>query len=151
MKLFYKWVKLAHYIKPCILLGVTLFLVFLSGKSSWVPSRTQGLFPPVAGSRFVLLAASIVFAMWAWRLDHMGMVSVVSLLVCFCRMWLCTGHIWLQIVLEIMLLPLIFTLVFVINYSYSGVWDYFWTVVTSGVLCWITTILARYSLVWNPL
>jgi hypothetical protein len=68
---------------------------FLTGKSSWVLSRTQGLFPPVASSRFVLVAASIVFSMCVWRLYHMGMVSVVSLMVCFCRMWLCTGSIWL--------------------------------------------------------
>jgi hypothetical protein len=102
---------------------VSLYFWFLMSKSSWVPSHTQGLFPPVAGSRFILVAASIVFAMWAWRLDHMGMDSVVSLLVCFCRMWLYTSSIWLQMVSEIMLLPLIFTLFFVINYLYSNVWE----------------------------
>jgi hypothetical protein len=41
--LFCKWV---HYttIKPFIILGVILFLV-MSGKSSWVPSRTQCFIP----------------------------------------------------------------------------------------------------------
>jgi hypothetical protein len=34
--------QLAHKRKPCILLGVVYFL-FKMGKSSWVPSRTQGV------------------------------------------------------------------------------------------------------------
>jgi hypothetical protein len=40
---FYKWVSYTT-IKPFIILGVTLFSV-MSGKSSWVPSRTQGFVP----------------------------------------------------------------------------------------------------------
>jgi hypothetical protein len=40
---FCKWVSYTT-IKPFIILGVTLFLV-MSGKSSWVPSRTQGFVP----------------------------------------------------------------------------------------------------------
>ena len=40
-------VKLAPPLKPCILLGVLLFW-FMTGKSSWVHSHTQGLFSFVA-------------------------------------------------------------------------------------------------------
>jgi hypothetical protein len=40
---FCKWVSYTT-IKPFIILGVTLFSV-MSGKSSWVPSRTQGFVP----------------------------------------------------------------------------------------------------------
>ena len=36
-------VKPTPLIKPCMILGVTLFWLMM-GKSSWVPSRTQGLF-----------------------------------------------------------------------------------------------------------
>jgi hypothetical protein len=131
---------------------------FLSGKSSWVPSRTQGLFPPIAGSRFVLVATGIVFVMWVWRLDHMGMVSVVSLLVCFCRMWLCTGSIWFQMISKIMLIPL--------NYLYSDVWELLtnccnkcrlmlnhydlgcsWFVLKSLVISWTTGVI--WAQVWE--
>ena len=40
-------VKLIPPLKPCIILDVLLFW-FMMGKSSWVHSRTQGLFPFVA-------------------------------------------------------------------------------------------------------
>jgi hypothetical protein len=38
-----KCVKLAPLIKPCMILGVFYFW-FMTGKSSWIPSSTQGLF-----------------------------------------------------------------------------------------------------------
>jgi hypothetical protein len=113
---------------------------FLTGKSSWVPSRTQGLFPPVAGSRFVLVAASIVFAMWAWRLYHMGMVSVVSLLVCFCRMWLCTGSIWLKNGFRNYVASANLYFGFVIKIIVLRCMRLLLNYVTSVVLCWIITI-----------
>jgi hypothetical protein len=39
--------QLAPPIKPCMILE-SHFVWFMTGKSSWVHSRTQGLFPPVA-------------------------------------------------------------------------------------------------------
>jgi hypothetical protein len=38
--------QLAHERKPCMLLDVVYFW-FKTGKSSWVPSRTQGIVPIV--------------------------------------------------------------------------------------------------------
>ena len=65
------FVKLAPPVKPCILLGVTLFLVFM-GKSSWVHSSTQGLSHHVVGE---------VSACWRWWLTADGLGDSIFILI----------------------------------------------------------------------
>jgi hypothetical protein len=74
LKLFFcKWVSYTT-IKPFIILGVTLFMV-MSGKSSWVPSRTQGFVPTCCRWADVLwLLYQLPLSCYGWCLGPWAMV-----------------------------------------------------------------------------
>ena len=56
--------------KPCMILGVFYFW-FLTGKSSWVPSRTQGLSPTCCRWPVLLWLLQVLPSPgWGWRLDR---------------------------------------------------------------------------------
>jgi hypothetical protein len=74
-----KCVKLTHLIKPCMILGV-LYFWFLMGKSSWVPSRTQGLFPTCCRWPILLWVLQILPSPCrGWELDCRAQFLLVNL------------------------------------------------------------------------
>ena len=63
-------VKRDPSIKPCIPLGVIYFW-FMTGKCSWVHSRTHGLFPFVADDVLYIWLLQVLSPPYGgWRLDH---------------------------------------------------------------------------------
>jgi hypothetical protein len=128
---------------------VSCYFWFTIGKSNWVHSHTQGLFPLVADDifhngccKYCLLRGMMT--------RPLGMVSVsVSHLECFCGIWLWTGYVSKLLVLWFWNYVASATLNLLCNnlFELRCIWDaasYLWNVVTIDVLCWIMYNLGLY-------
>ena len=99
---FCKWVSYPT-IKPFIILGVTLFLV-MSGKSSWVPSRTQGFVPTCCRWADVLrllyqLSLSCdgwCLGLWAWSLLTSHLVLLLEMIISWHCIWTPCECVWFE-------------------------------------------------------
>jgi len=124
---------------------VSYYFWFMTGKSSWVPSRTQGLFPLVAGYDVSWLLQELDDSYhirgvrsWAWSfLVTSSMLLLLELTWILSCIWnegnisfklLCFRHFSTQVVITILNSDV---------YQTTCEMD-----VTCYLLCWITTILA---------
>ena len=123
---------------------------FSTGKSSWVHSRTQGLFPLVADD----LLYQVLSPPGRWRrLDHGH--DLCSLIWMLLRVVISEPVFVFELgcVSQTICFRVLYNTCFVIMITLRWcnlIANHLWNVVTYDMLCWITVILVVCKLVWNP-
>jgi hypothetical protein len=72
-------VKLAHFISALHDPWCHFYFWFLTGMSSWVPSRTQGFVPTCCRLWCILATARVGWLLPLWRSVNMGMIHLIYL------------------------------------------------------------------------